>query len=200
MKKIEKKNQVILALAQAYESGNTALTNRIENIVVPDEQKLPKELQEVLDSWGNTPVDEPEFFELTKSANLEELKATSVKDLDIDAFEALDIGTLANRVYKKVTDKIDKDGKYKTTANIDNVKLPKTTQLRALKKLAADGADSDVINKEILKISGVKKKDLIEWEQNLVIEMIFSYVQAVDKDTIGNYTDRTPFARYIKNS
>jgi len=199
MKNQEKKSKVIIALAQAYESGNTALTNRVESIVVPDEQELPKELQKCLESWGKTPIEEPEFFKLTTTAKLEDLKLAAVKDLDIDAFDAIDIGTLANRVYRRITDKIDEDGKYKTTENIDKVKLPRTTALRELKKLAHDKVSDEKITKEIFKRAGAKEKDLSKWEVDLIKEMIFSYVQAVDNDTMGSYTDRTPFARYIKN-
>jgi len=199
MKNQEKKNKVIIALAQAYENGNTALTNRVESIVVPDEQELPKELQKCLESWGKTPIEEPEFFKLTTTAKLEDLKLAAVKDLDIDAFDAIDIGTLANRVYRRITDKIDEDGKYKTTENIDKVKLPRTTALRELKKLAHDKVSDEKITKEIFKRAGAKEKDLSKWEVDLIKEMIFSYVQAVDNDTMGSYTDRTPFARYIKN-
>jgi len=195
----EKMQKAVMALAQAYEQGNTVATDRVEAILIPEKQELPKELQECLDSWGKTPIEEPVFFELTKSAVLEDLKVAAVKDLDIDKFDALDIATLANRVYKQVTEKMDEDSKYKTTPNIDNVKLPRTTQLRALKKLAVDKADNEKIDKEIFKIAGVKQKDLTEWESNLIKEMIFAYVQAVDKDTLGSYSDRTPFARYIKN-
>ena len=194
-----KKNKVILALAQAYEQNDKTITDRVESIVLPNEESLPKELQKCLDSWGKTPVDEPEFFELSSKANLEDLKTASVKDLDIDIFDALDIATLANRVYKQITEKIDKDGKYKTTPNIDQVKLPKTSQLRSLKKLAHDKADNEKIDKELFKIAGVKQKDLTQWEADLIKEMMFSYVQAVDKDTLGSYSDRTPFARYMKN-
>ena len=55
------------------------------------------------------------------------------------------------------------------------------------------------IDEEIFKIAGVKQADVSEWEANLIKEIFFSYIQAVDKDTLGEYTDRTPFARYIKN-
>jgi len=199
MKKQEKRTKVIMAIAKAYETGNTALTNRLEAIVIPNEEALPKELQKVLDSWGNNPIEEPEFFESLKSAELEDLKQTAIKDLDIDAFSALDIALLAKKVNSKITDKIDKNGSYKTTPNIDKVTLPKTTQLRAIKKLAKDGADDEAIEKEIFKIAGVKKKELIEWEQTLVRQMLYAFIEAVDKDTISSYSDRTPFARYIKN-
>ena len=195
----EKMQKVVIAIAQAYNTNNTALTSRVEAIVMPDEQPLPKELQECLESWGKTPIEEPEFFELTQTATFEDLKDAAIKDLNIDDFNSLDVATFADRVYKRVTDKIDEDGKYKTTANIDKVKLPRTTQLKALKKLVIDDAGEEKVNKEIFKIAGVKEKDISEWEANLIKDLTYSFVQAVDRDVVGNYSDRTPFARYIKN-
>ena len=199
MKKQDTKHKSILALAQAYEQNNTIIIDRIEAILIPSEKELPKELQKCLESWGKTPIEEPEFFKMTEAATLEEMKEVAVKDLDIDSFDAMEIGTFTNRVYKQITEKLDEDGKFKTTPNIDNVKLPKTTQLRELKKLAVAQASEEKIDKEIFKIAGVKQKDISKWESDLVKTMIFSFVTAVDRDTIGNYSDRTPFARYIKN-
>jgi len=192
--------EALIALSQAYALDNTAITDRIESILLPDNQELPEELQKCLESWGNNPVDEPSYDEkIIDKATLEEMKLIAIKDINIDDFTAMDIAVLSDRVYKKVTNQIDDDGKYKTTPTINNVKLPRTTQLRALKKLATDGASEDKIDKEIFKIAGVKEKDLSKWEADIIKEMFFAYVQAVDSDTMGSHTDRTPFARYIKN-
>lgn len=199
MKNQENAQKAMFAIAQAYKLGNTVVINRIESILIPDEQELPDELQKCLESWGKTPIEEPEFFKKSEKPSLEELKELAIKDLNIDDFNALDIAVLADRVYKRITNKIDDDGRYKTTPNIDNVKLPRTSQLKALKKLATTNATNKKIDNEIFKIAGVKEKDLTQWEADLIKEMIFSYVSAVDSDTMGNYTDRTPFARYIKN-
>ena len=198
MKK-DTRSLALVALARAYEQKDTVVIGRIEAILIPDEHELPKELQECLESWGNTPIEEPEFFELSKSAKIEDLKIASMKELDIDAFDALSIGTFTNKLYKQISDKIDKDGMYKTTPNIDKVKLPKTTQLRKLKQMATDKIENKEIQKELFKIAGVNQKDITEWESDLIQKMIFGYVQAVDSDTMGNFSDRTPFARYIKN-
>lgn len=191
--------KALIALSQAYALGNTAVTDRIESILLPDNQELPEELQKCLESWGNNPVDESEYAKNIDTATLEEMKMSAIKDLNIDDFNAIDIAVLSDRVYKKITNKIDDDGKYKTTPNIDKAKLPRTTQLRAIKKLATDEVAEEKIYKEIFKIAGVKEKDLSKWEADLIKEMFYAYVQAVDSDTMGSYTDRTPFARYIKN-
>ena len=197
--KQEKRTKAVIALAQAYETGNIAITNRVEAIIMPDDQKLPKQLEACLKTWGKTPIDESEFFELSQTATFEEMKAASVKDLNIDDFDALDIATLTNRLFKQITNKIDDDGKYKTTPNIDKVKLPKTTQLKAIKDLAISDAGEEKLAKEIFKVAGVKAKDLSDWEVALVTEMTYAYIQAVDSDLMGSFSDRTPFARYLGN-
>lgn len=203
--------KMILAISKAYEHGDTAVISRLEAIALPSEEKLPPELQECLESWGKTPIEEPEFFKLATSGTLEDVKAAAVKDLNIDDYNAVDIGTLASRVSNQIQGKIDADGKYKTTPNIDQVKLPRTTQLRALKKLATVATDvadevgitgdtvEEKMTTEIFKIAGVKQEDLTDWEEDLIKNMFYSYIQAVDNDTLGSYSDRTPFARYIKN-
>jgi hypothetical protein len=198
MKK-DTRSLALIALAKAYEQNNTAITSRIEAILIPDEQELPKELQECLESWGSTPIEEPEYFEASKTAKVEEIKEMAVKELDIDSFTAIDVGTFANRLYRQVTDKIDKDGMYKSTPSIDSVKLPKTTQVKKLKQMATDKIENEEIKKELFKIAGVNQEDITEWEAELIQEMMFGYIQAVDSDTMGKHSDRTPFARYLKN-
>ena len=199
------RSKVIVAIAKAYEQNDTATVERIEAILIPNEHELPKELQECLESWGITPIEEPEFFAGLEGATLEDIKAMAIKDLDIDAFDALDVATFASRVHNQIISKIAKDGKYKTTPNIDKVKLPKTSQLRKLKEMSKgedakdDKARNDAVKKEMFTIIGVDESSLSKWESNLVQEMIFAYIKAVDNDTIGKFSDRTPFARYIKN-
>lgn len=197
----EKRNKVIINLAQAYESKMTSITDRVEAILLPEAHELPKELQEVLDSWGKTPIEEPEFYEMitNQKTTFEQAKEMAVKDIDIDAFDAIEIGTLASRVQQKIVNKIDEDGKYKTTPMISEIKLPRTTQLKELKKMASEKATDDQINKKIFEIAGVEESELSKWESELVKEMFVGYSNAVDKDTVGAYSDRTPFARYLKN-
>ena len=178
-----------------------AYTVNIDNIVIPHEEPLPEKLREVLDSWGSSPHEEPEFYNfMSKSGTtLDEVKLKALKDANEDDFSALDVANLANRVRYKITGKIDDDGMYKTTPNIDMVKLPKTSQLRELKKLAKENTSQKDLSKEIFKIAGVDAEKLTEWEATLVDEMITAFSQAVDNNTLGNTADRTPFARYIKN-
>jgi hypothetical protein len=153
----------------------------------------------VLELWGNTPIAEPKFFEATKTAKPGELSVIAVRDLDVDAFNAFDVGILTERVHKKITNKIDDDGMYKTTPSMDSMKLPRTSQINTMKQIASNNQDDKAIEKELYKAIGLKKTDLTEWEQELVDEIFFAYVEAVDANIIGNVSDKTPFARYLKN-
>ena len=197
--KNEKNSAAIIALAKAYEQGNTAITSRVESILIPDAQPLPIELQECLESWGKTPIEEPEYFEASKTAKIEDMKTIAMKELDIDLFDALDVATFTSRLYSQIIDKIDEDGKYKTTPNIDNVKLPRTTQLRKIKQMATDKVANEEILEEIFNIAGIEQESVSDWESDLIRDMMFGYIKAVDEDIMGRYSDRTPFARYIKN-
>lgn len=201
MNQQEKRNKVIVLLAKAYEEKDTALTNRVEAIVIPHGEPLPQELQEVLDSWGNTPIQEPEFYELINKdgTTLDEVKTMALKNLNADDFSALDVAALANRVRHKIIGKIDDDGMYKTTPKIDQIKLPTTSQLKHLKELAQTEMSSKDFSNEIYKIADINPKDATEWELMLVEDMFTDFARAVDNNTLGNIIDKTPFSRYLKN-
>jgi hypothetical protein len=199
----EKKNKVIITLAEAYESKNTNLTDRVEAILIPNVQVLPAPLQEVLNSWGTTPIEEPAFAKLLieKGTTAEQIKEVSAKDLDLDLYNALDIATLAAKVRSKIMDKIDEEGKYKSTPLIDKCKLPKTSQIKTLKQMVIDKKEEAELNSFIYISTGIEELELnlTEWEADLIREMTISYINGVDQDTLGNYIDRTPFARYLGN-
>lgn len=201
MNQQEKRNKVIVLLAKAYEEKDTALTNRVEAIVIPHGEPLPQKLQEVLDSWGNTPIQEPEFYELINKdgTTLDEVKTMALKNLNADDFSALDVAALANRVRHKIIGKIDDEGMYKTTPKIDQIKLPTTSQLKHLKELAQTEMSSKDFSNEIYKIADINPKDATEWELMLVEDMFTDFARAVDNNTLGNIVDKTPFARYLKN-
>lgn len=201
MNQQEKRNKVIVLLAKAYEEKDTALTNRVEAIVIPHGEPLPQKLQEVLDSWGNTPIQEPEFYELINKdgTTIDDVKAMAIKDLNADDFSALDVAALANRVRYKIIGKIDDDGMYKTTPKIDQIKLPSTSQLKHLKELLRAETPEPEFLKEMYKIAGINPDDITKWELELVEDMFINFTRAVDSSTLGNVVDKTPFARYLKN-
>lgn len=200
MKPSEKRDACIIALARAYEAGNTAVTSRIENIILTDQVKLPPKLEEVLQAWGTTPIDEPEMFDLIMNQPLEDVKVKAMRELNVDDFSALDVSTLAHRVINRITSKTDEDGKFKTTPALDSMKLPKTSGLREIKQMIVDQADVKDIEQKAFDLVGFSDRNLITaWEQDLVLEILKDFINAVDSDALGGVADRTPFARYLKN-
>jgi len=200
----ENRTEVILAVAKAYEDENTALINKIENIVIKKKPTLPKELQEVLDKIGNTPLDEPEIF---NAKSVHKTIRVVMGDLNIDDFSAADVSNLTKEAYIKVSSIVDDDGYYKTTPAIDKVKLPKTTEIEQLVDCAKlhvdeatdpDKAQQEIENK-IFEIAGVDKNTLTDWEKEVVTTMTYSYMEAVASNTISEASDFTPFAKYLKN-
>ncbi len=192
----------ILALAKAYEQKDTTTIDRIEKVLLPQESTLPQELQEVLDTWGNTPIEEPEFFELLykEGTTLEQVQEAAAKNINTDDYNAVSIAILASEVRKKIENKTDKDGIYKTTPAIDRIKLPKVSQIKTLKKIAnTEDITDQQLNEEIFKIAEVKEKDISKWEADLIVDMYLSYIRLVDSGTIGAIADISPFTRYLKN-
>jgi hypothetical protein len=190
----------IIAVARAYEVGDASLISRIEAAVLPDQVKLPAELEDVLNKWGTTPIAEPEMFQMIKTESLENVKDKAVKGLDIDNFTALDISTLTYRVIDRITRKTDTEGVYKTTQQLDSMKLPKTSAIREIKQMIVNGAvEADIEQKAFESVGFSDRNVLSEWEQELVLELLKDFINAVDSDSIGATADRTPFARYLKN-
>ena len=196
------RTKCIIALAKAYEQNDTATIDRIEKFLLPQESTLPQELQEVLNTWGNTPIEEPELYDLLYKAGttLEQVQEATAKNINPDDYSAIDIAILASEVRKKVENITDKDGVYKTTPTIDKIKLPKVSQIKTLKKMATtEDITDEKLNEEIFKIAEVKSKDISKWEANLIVDMYLSYIRLVDSGTIGSIADISPFSRYLKN-
>lgn len=204
---MEKKTKVLLAIAREYENKNKNFTDRIESIVLPNELKLNKTLQEKIDDLKDTPIGEPELFKAIKEETALEFKLTLFKHfrLDVDDFDLADSTEAVIAAIKKITDKKDSDGSYKSTPMLDTVKLPRTTQVQELMSIANN---KELTNKEIdekakskaYEIAGVKKEDLTKWESELVWEMFLGFVSAnTDAVSMRQAFDRTQFARYLKN-
>ncbi len=196
------RTKCIIALAKAYEQKDTTTIDRIEKVLLPQESTLPQELQEVLNTWGYTPIEEPEFFELLykEGTTLEQVQEAAAKNINTDDYNAVSIAILASEVRKKIENKTDKDGIYKTTPAIDRIKLPKVSQIKTLKKIAnTEDITDQQLNEEIFKIAEVKEKDISKWEADLIVDMYLSYIRLVDSGTIGAIADISPFTRYLKN-
>jgi len=142
MKPMEKRNLAVIALARAYEQKDEKTIARVETILLPDTVKLPTELEEVLNSWGTSPIEESDMYALIKSAGIEDVKEIAVRTVDIDAFSALDISTLTHKVIQRISNHTDADGVFKTTPKLSAVKLPRTSQIKELKALIIGGGNA----------------------------------------------------------
>jgi len=199
MKNQDKRNEVIVALAKAYEDGNLLVINQVESILTPNKTELKPALQKVLNSFGSNPLDEKEFYEIFSDGNKFKIETASARGLDVDDFNAVEIAQLANRVIHKVTSKLDDDGIYKTTPNIDKMKLPKTSQLGELTQMTQDGKSEEELMKKAYEYAGLSEGDLTEWEAHLVQDIVLAYMSAVNQQLIDNVSNITPFSRYLKN-
>lgn len=189
----------ILALGRAYEQKNKAITERVEAIMLPDDEELPKALQDIMDSWGNTPIEEPELFALIESGSMHEVSEFAIKNGDLDAFNSIDINVFTRRVIRKVTLKVDNDGVFKSTAKTDKMLLPTMSKIKMIREKARAQHSVSEVEDEVFNAVGLTKDDLSKWEQELVLDLVTAFIKAGDAASIGEHVDRTPFARYLKN-
>lgn len=192
-------SEVFIALAQAYEVGNTVITERIESILTPNELKLPDQLQTALDTLGDTPIAAPEAFSALEKEDPNAFTKACSNGVDLDAYDAVEAGTFIARCRNKILSDVDKDGVFKTTPNLDKMRLPKLSEVRKYSDMAKNGTSEEDLVKHITETIGLGKAKLTEWEQSLVKSIITSYTQVTTDAFIGKVTDRTPFARYLKN-
>lgn len=140
--------------------------------------ELPEELQKVLDGLGNTPLAEPELYKLIKSnPKLSDVFKKAAPNLKISEFPGLKVGTFIHEVKEKVTDFFDKKGSPKVTEATQDCEAPDFEQSEEIYYFIRDSASMSAedykkgeakITRLIWKISGLKKGDLTEWEQELV--------------------------------
>lgn len=160
---------------------------------------LPKQLQDKLNSIGNTPIDEPQLYELIKKSDEEGQAIIALhllSESEIQEFSAVDIGNFIYAVKRHVVDLTLPDGVFKTTPNTVECKLPSFIQgdnlqrmarkqqrfLDGIKPTATDKEQEKIVkefttmvttfNNEALSISGLDIESLSDWEKDLVISQI----------------------------
>lgn len=190
--------EVFMALAQAYESGNTTLTERIESILTPDAFTLPEVLQNALDKFGDTPIAEPVLYKALQEQDMGKFADLCSVGIAIDEHDAVTSSTFIARVRNKILTRVDKDGVFKTTPMLEKMCLPTLSAIRNFSEVN-QGKTSDTLETELMKLVGLVGVELSLWEKELVNELGLSYAQATTDALLGRVTDRTPFARYLKN-
>lgn len=191
--------EVFIALAQAYESGNTVITERIESILTPNEFALPEALQSALDKLGDTPIAEPKAYAELEKSDMNGFTEVVAAGVDLDLYDAVTASTFIARARTRILTDVDKDGVFKTTPALDKMRLPKLSEVRAYSDMAKDGASEEDLVKHIMATVGLADATLTDWEQDLVKAIVTTYTQVTTDAFLGKVTDRTPFARYLKN-
>ncbi len=164
------------------------------------QDKLPDGLQEALDKLGNNPVKEPELYKTIQDleGNMYMLEiAEAVIGDGVDDYSATEIGKFIYEVKQHITSTRDKDDAFKVTDATANCNLPR---MRATQKIAKLGEEiralqstltkdnteefqkeakeiGDKIEAIVWEESGLKKEDLSDWEQVLVMEMVSANTQ-----------------------
>jgi len=183
---------------------------------------LHEQLQEVLDSLGNTPIVEKEIFEALDAKPLKKSKAVklalSKKGLKIKDFTGIEIAAFFNDLSTKILATKNKDGVFKSTPLTENFNLPDFEQAEDVsdllmklhrnhqeqKAMTEKISNGEKLEAKVIKtlvkdyskiltdlqdlaweISGLKKDDLIEWEQTLITEQIFASVKDVESTSMG---------------
>lgn len=199
--------ETLRKIKTAFETNNTPVIERVNAIF-----GLPNDLTGVLlekyDELGQTPIDEPELFKtLIDGEGVFAFAKGLASKFGIKAsdFPMSDYASFINACKEKITSFTDNEGKFKSTPATENAKMPTFDDLEKLGNLSTElqksAVDAVNINSEevrdafnkakkkhqdaIFKVTGVKKKDLTEWEVNLLTENVMSYTADVMNTMLG---------------
>lgn len=202
MKNAEKiLTDVSILLAEGYEDEFEKFIESIQ--AEKDKRSLPKLLQEKLDKIKNTPIDEPEIFEVLKGIEKEEL---SIIDLvlrflteeELDEFSIEDVASFAGMVNRKITARKDEKGIFKQTPNTAGWQRPKPSHIKKYEELTK-AIKKAMVNKEVDKIpelsekltsflyeaSKVEEDKLTDWEKQLVVEQTTEAIKGYLNSFLG---------------
>ena len=162
---------------------------------------LNDELKKVLDETGSNPIEEKALYELLKTYDntykgisniMIDVCELALKDKDVNIIEQPieQMAEFTALLRGKITPIKDEDGIYKTTPDTRDLMLPNIYQARDLIKIREESnaniiksignenskevqEEQDKIFKDFLwEISGLKKDNLTEWEQILVLTQV----------------------------
>ena len=165
--------------------------------------ELSKELQELLDSKGNTPIAESETYAvMTKKNNvlITEIFKVAIKGSEVKIEDyvnkPMELATFINKLSVKISKLTDADGNYKKTPNTENIGLPNVYQLEELEPLVLQkigGDSSEKLQKEMDDIClAIMEKDfkvdigsLTDWEKTLMTDQYQMYAVNFRKTYLG---------------
>lgn len=227
MKRTKLHTMAIKALDEEYKSGSKKITDRIEEILLPKETKLPKELQEILESFGDTPIGEKEAKLLEADDIAKEALGKKISD-----FNFIEVSEFRARLKNRILAFKDDKGFYKTTPLLDRFEIPMEETIDEIREEAEESfkilkelhikindmieeedeeyleelqsliKQSEEISEEIKKKRtakmGYKKDELSKWEEDLLDEVLLSMMAATKANSYTNPAETTPFAKYLK--
>lgn len=164
-----------------------------------EEVILEKSLQEVLDTVGNSPIAEPEMFELLSATPMKKTKivklALEKSDLNQKDFKAIEVAKFFHQLSEKIISLKNKDGSFKSTSLTENCDLPDFEQAEEVQELwvkmfeAKDEKKREKVGDKLdalaWEISGLDKSKMSEWEEKLVVEQILQSGYDVTLTSLG---------------
>lgn len=181
MKTQEQQTKILIEVAGLLAKGYDAeIETVIGKIKAKEETPLPENLQKILDGIKNTPIDEPEIYEMAKKVNSNEL---SIIDLvlkflteeELDNHSVDEVSYFAGKLKRKVESLKDEDGIFKSTPNTSTWQPPKPSLARKIDNILRDKTLDDnereeKASKVLFESSTCIKENLTEWEIQLVKE------------------------------
>jgi len=161
---------------------------------------LTKELQTIIDSLGDTPLDEPELFKALDEKPLKKSKAIKIAlarhDLKLKDFKnALDLANFFHALTEKIVSFRDDEGAFKSTENTAEMDLPDFEEAETIQEFWIDLMEETNTKKQAKmneefeeiawEISGLKKAKLTDWEQSLVVQQILQSAYDVTLTSLG---------------
>ena len=156
---------------------------------------IPKELEEVVEKVGSTPLEEPEIYEAFKKKD-DSILADAISkkyDLDLDKYP-IDINiSFLNKVADKVVGLLNDEGKVKHTELTKKMGFVDKNEAKKLKDLIIDATSEEKeeeLDKKVIKILSKKRKEIFkeasEWEKELMAqEAIIQVTQPSKSMTAG---------------
>ena len=149
-------------------------------------------LEEVLDALGETPLEEPEIFELLEANDamgvLKHIKALEGNEnLDFESMDALTVSAFIAAVRFKVVSFTNKDGEVKSTPNTQEAKVLNFGEVDVMKKLYTESATVEEIKAKALELSGLETEKLTEWEKSLVFTNTQNLMIDVNATMLGGF-------------
>jgi len=177
---------------------------------------LNEKLNEVLDTIGESPFDEPEIFKAVDLEKPRKVEAVTIaltrKSLDLKDFTAKEIADFFSAMRNKIIALKDADGNYKVTPATKNYRFPNFEEVEKFSDLGSElnelyTRQSDLPEDEyennankiiavltemdnvLWEVTQLDRDKLTPWEIKLISEQIFAYTTEVENTSMGKPLD-----------